>query len=235
MQIDFVSLFPELIEGALGHSMIGRAIESQILTYSVVNPRDFTVDAHRTVDDHPYGGGPGMVLMIEPLVEAIRSLDLTGDAAIVCPDPTGRLYTQTDAHGLATRSRVVLVCGHYEGIDGRLAEFFPVQFVSIGDFVVTGGELPALLIADSIVRLLPGVLGSPESLEIDSHADGLLAAPQFTRPAEFEGAKVPEVLTSGNHQAVARWRRQQSLRLTRSLRPDLFARAPLTRADLDLL
>lgn len=235
MQIDFVTLFPALIEGALPHSIIGRAIESEILSYSVVNPRDFTLDAHRTVDDDPYGGGPGMVLMIEPLVSAIRSLDLSGDAAIVCPDPTGTLYTQSNATELARRSRIVLVCGHYEGIDGRLGEFFPVQMVSIGDFVVTGGELPALLIADSIVRLLPGVLGSPESLEIDSHAGGLLGPPQFTRPAEFEGVRVPEVLLSGNHEAVARWRRQQALRLTRSLRPDLFARAPLSRSDLDLL
>lgn len=235
MRIDFVSLFPEMVLGAARHSMLRRAEEAGIVEFHGTNPRDFTTDKHRTVDDNPFGGGPGMVMKVEPVAAALNDLDLDDQAAIVLTNPTGTRFSQKVAAELATRSRMVLLCGHYEGFDHRIQDMFATHVVSIGDFILTGGELPALVIADAVVRLLPGVLGSEESLQVDSHANGLLSAPNFTHPAVFEGHEVPEVLRSGNHKAVTDWRRLQALRLTRELRPDLFCKAELDRKDLDML
>lgn len=235
MQINVVTLFPEMIEQALGHSMIGRARAKGLLEIRTVNPRDFATDAHRTVDDSPYGGGPGMVMKPEPVHAALLSLNLPATPTVLIPDPTGPLFTQDWATRLAEEDCLTLVCGHYEGIDDRVRQRWNAQLVSIGDYVLTGGELAALIIADAVGRLIPGVLGNQGSLDIDSHADGLLSAPQFTRPDEWEGLEIPDVLKTGDHRRIAKWKRAQALRLTRQRRPDLFAQAHLEKGDLDLL
>lgn len=235
LRIDFVTLFPEQVLGMLDHSIIHRAIQARKLALHAVNPRDFTNDRHRTVDDHPFGGGPGMLLKVEPVAKAIESLELDAEAAVVFTDPTGELFTQAIAGELAQRSRIALVCGHYEGIDDRARQLFATHTLSLGDFVLTGGELPAMVIADAVTRLIPGVLGDPESLEADSHHSGLLTAPQFTRPVEYGGLRVPEELQTGNHQQIAAWKRRISLQITRERRPDLFAKARLSKDDLNLL
>lgn len=233
LRLDFVTLFPEMVMEALGHSILRRASEAGLVRFSTSNPRDFTMDKHRTVDDSPFGGGPGMLMKAEPVALAIEAL---GEAdAVVFTDPTGRLFGQADAAALAGLGSIVFVCGHYEGIDDRVCERFATHTFSIGDFVLTNGELPALVMADSVVRLLPGALGSEESLGIDSHSDGLLSAPQFTRPEVWRELAVPPVLLSGNHKEVAKWKRRQALLSTRAQRPDLFARARLSEADLKLL
>lgn len=231
-RITFVSLFPAAVLSAVRHSMLARAEAAGIVAYEGVDIRDFATDAHRTVDDTPYGGGPGMVLKPDVVAAAMRSVE---DGLRVVTDASGPLFTQRDAKELAQHDHIVFLCGHYEGIDDRVVEAFGMRRYSIGDYVVTGGELPAAVMADAIVRLLPGVLGSPESLEEDAFGDGLLSYPQFTRPAVWEGLAVPEVLTTGDHGAIDRWRRQQCLLSTRKSRPDLFARCPLSKTDLNLL
>ncbi|MCC7433712.1 MAG: tRNA (guanosine(37)-N1)-methyltransferase TrmD [Methanoregulaceae archaeon] len=235
MQINILTLFPEMIEQALGHSILKRAQDRGLLVIRTVNPRDFATDAHRTVDDSPYGGGPGMVMKPEPIHAALLSLDLAQPSTILMPDPTGPVFDQSWATLLAVEPCLTLVCGHYEGIDDRIRQRWNTQPVSVGDFVLTGGELAALIVIDAVGRLIPGVLGNQESLGIDSHSDGLLSAPQFTRPEVWDGLAVPEVLTTGDHSKIAKWRRAQALRLTRDHRPDLFARARLEKGDLDLL
>lgn len=235
LRVDFVTLFPEMVLGAVSHSILRRASEAGLVHFDAVNPRTFTVDNHRTVDDSPFGGGPGMVMKCEPIAEALDSLELEGNAAVVMTDPTGTPFSQEIARDFASRPRVVFLCGHYEGIDDRIRQLYATHSVSLGDFILTGGELPALVMADAAVRLLPGALGSAESLEADSHAEGLLSAPQFTRPEVFRDLPIPPVLKSGDHGAIARWRRQQGLLQTRMSRPDLFWKSPLTDKDVDLL
>lgn len=235
MRIDFVTLFPEMMLDAVGHSILGRAAGSGLVEFKATNPREFTTDKHRTVDDSPYGGGPGMLMKCEPIAKALDSLELDPVAAVVLTDPTGTRFTQEIAKDLSTKQRVVFLCGHYEGIDDRIRQLYATHTVSLGDFVLTGGELPSLVMADAIVRLIPGALGSAESLEADSHSDGLLSAPQYTRPEEFRGLKAPDVLLSGDHEAIRKWRRAQSLDLTRRNRPDLFAHARLDKKDVDML
>lgn len=234
MRINIITLFPDMIRQALGHSMLQRAQDRGLLAVRAVNPRDFATDTHRTVDDRPYGGGPGMVMKPEPIHAALASLDLSG-GPILMPDPTGPTFDQAWASRLATQSELTLVCGHYEGIDDRIRQRWNAEPVSLGDFVLTGGELAALIIVDAVGRLVPGVLGNAGSLDADSHRDGLLTGPQFTRPEEWEGLSVPDVLRSGDHGLIAKWRRQQALKITRDRRPDLFARAKLEKGDLDLL
>jgi tRNA (guanine37-N1)-methyltransferase len=235
LRIDFITLFPEMVLAAARHSMLLRAEQDGLVSFHATDPRRFTTDKHRTVDDKPFGGGPGMLMKPEPVYRAFESLGVEQDSAVVFLDPAGSIFTQELAVDLAARSRVVFLCGHYEGIDDRIAEKLATHRISIGDYVLTGGELPALVIADSIVRLLPGVLGCPESLEIDSHSSGLLSGPQYTRPEVFLNLSVPEVLRSGNHGAVETWKRSEALRITRANRPDLFCKAKLERKDLDLL
>jgi tRNA (guanine37-N1)-methyltransferase len=234
LRIDFVTLFPEMVLDAVGHSILRRAAESEIVRFGAVNPREFTHDNHRTVDDSPFGGGPGMVMKCEPVAAAIESLNAQ-NAAVLMTDPTGVPFTQAMAEELSRKEHVVFLCGHYEGIDDRVRKLFATHTVSIGDFVLTGGELPSLVMADAIVRLLPGALGCAQSLMADSHSDGLLSAPQFTRPESFREESVPEVLRSGDHGAVNKWRRKQALELTRKNRPDLFWRAELRKGDVKLL
>lgn len=234
LRVQFVTLFPEMVLHAVGHSMLRRASEAGLVSFEAANPRSFATDRHRTVDDKPFAGGPGMLLKAEPVAQAIESLGAEG-AAVVFAEPTGPRFEQRHAHELAEVPRVIFVCGHYEGIDERVRERFATHTFSLGDFVLTGGELAALTMADAVVRLVPGVLGSEESLSIDSHADGLLSAPQYTRPERWRDLEVPSVLLSGDHQAVSKWKRRAALRLTRERRPDLFCRAALEKGDLDLL
>ncbi|MCW5937438.1 MAG: tRNA (guanosine(37)-N1)-methyltransferase TrmD [Fimbriimonadaceae bacterium] len=235
MQCHFVTLFPEMVMGAVSHSILARAQAANLASFHTTNPRDFATDKHRSVDDEPYGGGPGMVMMASTIAAAVDSLALPEGTPVVLLDPAAPLFTQRDAVRLSRHSQIVLVCGHYEGVDERVRTQIATEAFSIGDFVLTGGELPALMVADAIVRLLPGVLGDPASHEDDSHSDGLLGFPLYTRPLEFRGEKVPAVLTSGHHGEIAKWRRQQSLIRTRVLRPDLFCKAGLTKGDVDLL
>jgi tRNA (guanine37-N1)-methyltransferase len=235
LRLDFVTLFPEMVLDALGHSIPKRAEAAGLVAFSAINPRDFTTDVHRTVDDSPYGGGPGMVIKVEPIALAIEALVLEPGTAVVLTDPTGIPFTQAHAHELATKPKVVFLCGHYEGFDRRIEDLFATHVFSIGDFVLTGGELPALVMADAVIRLLPGALGCAESLEIDSHREGLLSAPQYTRPEEFRGMRVPPVLLSGNHAEIRKWRRREALLLTRSRRPDLWASVQLSKEDRRLI
>jgi tRNA (guanine37-N1)-methyltransferase len=232
----FVTLFPEMIEQALSHSIMGRAQQDQIVNLETSNPRDFATDAHKSVDDTPFGGGPGMVMMAPLVQQAVQALDPQEGAEIILTDPAGEKFTQDAAEDLAGKSQVIFICGHYEGIDERVRTKIATRAYSVGDFVLTGGELPALTMADAIIRLLPGVLGDPESHRDDSHSnDGLLGFPLYTKPQEFLGESVPDVLLSGHHKNIARWRRQQQLIRTRIARPDLFCRADLKDDDLDLL
>lgn len=236
LTIDVITLFPEVIEAGTRYSIVGRAQEQGLVRIRAIQLRDFAEGKHRKTDDEPYGGGAGLVMKPEPIFRAVESCLMEGERArIVLLEPQGKLYTQSMAHAFAQESHLILICGHYEGVDNRVREHLATDVVSIGDFVLTGGELPALVVIDSVVRLLPGALHSPESLAQDSYADGLLGFPQYTRPDVFRGMRVPAVLLSGNHGAIARWRRQQQLRLTRTLRPDLFARAHLTPEDVQLL
>ncbi|MER3413043.1 MAG: tRNA (guanosine(37)-N1)-methyltransferase TrmD [Armatimonadota bacterium] len=234
MRIDFVTLFPDAVLNWTRFSILGRAEEAGLVQFGAVNPREFATDARRTVDDEPYGGGPGMVMKPDVLGQALDSV-ATETSTVVFTDPSGELFRQEHAEALSHAEHLVLVCGHYEGIDHRVVEEYAQAIFSIGDFVLTGGELPAAVIADAVVRLLPGVLGAAESLEEDSFADGLLTYPQFTRPPVWREREVPEVLLSGDHEAIRRWRRRQRLIRTRERRPDLFARARLSQEDIRLL
>ncbi|MGV3618291.1 MAG: tRNA (guanosine(37)-N1)-methyltransferase TrmD [Fimbriimonas sp.] len=235
MRVDFVSLFPEMLAGLLGHSILGRAAATGRVAFRTANPRDYAYDRHQKVDDTPFGGEPGMLLRAEPVALALESLQPVQGAAVVMTDPAGIPFTQASAQALSELSQVVFLCGHYEGIDHRVKTQLCTHAFSIGDYVLTNGEMPALVMADAIVRLLPGVLGNAASLEADSHSRGLLSAPNFTRPEVWRGEAVPAVLRSGDHRAIAKWRREQALRLTRETRPDLLARARLEKGDLDVL
>lgn len=237
MRVEIVTLFPELIEQATGHSILGRAQAGGYLELVCVNPRDFTQDRHRTVDDCPFGGGAGMVMKAEPLVAAIEAAT-GGDTSIpvLLTAPDGEPFTQVLAQELASLPRIVIVCGHYEGIDERVRDGWITREISLGDYVLTGGELAALVMLDASVRLLPGVLGNASSAQEESFEGGVLEYPHYTRPALFKGRGIPEVLTSGHHANVAKWRRTQALVRTRARRSDLWEKLlPLSKADQKLL
>ncbi len=231
-RIDVVTIFPELFELPLRTSIIGRAAENGIVEFGLHDPREHGIGRHRAVDDYPYGGGAGMVMRPEPLFDAIEPLRAEG-AHVILLDPAGTPLTDSVARDLAREPRLALVCGRYEGIDERVRTIVDRE-ISIGDYVVTGGELPALVVIDAVVRLLPGAI-SEESPGSDSFADGLLEHPQYTRPEEFRGLEVPPILLSGHHGEVDRWRRRESLRRTAERRPDLLASAPLSDADRAIL
>ena len=236
MKFTVVTILPELIEPALVAGVVGRAREAGVIAVSTVNPRDFTTDRHRTVDDTPYGGGPGMVMKAEPLLAAIRqAAPPTEPAHRILLSPAGRPLTQARVRELAALPHLVLVCGRYEGIDERVLELAIDEEVSLGDYVLSGGELGALVIIDAVARLVPGVLGEATSADEESHSAGLLEYPQYTRPPVVEGLNVPAVLSSGNHAAIARWRREQSLARTSSRRPDLWSRFSPAKPDRPLL
>jgi tRNA (guanine37-N1)-methyltransferase len=240
LRLDFVTLFPDLVRDALAHSMMRRAAEGGHAQFKTVNPRDYCYDKHQKVDDVPFGGAAGMLIKAEPVALALEAIGLSADfrepdVELIVTDPTGVRFDQQLAQELSAKRRVVFLCGHYEGFDQRVITHFAARPVSIGDFVLTNGELPALIIADALVRLLPGVLGSADSLKADSHSDGLLSAPNYTRPEVWRGESIPEVLKSGDHRAIERWRREQSLLATRRLRPDLLAKAKVDKPDLNVL
>lgn len=232
MQIDILTIFPEFVSRALAYSIIGRAINQGLVNAQAHDLRAYTHDTHRTVDDTPYGGGPGMVMKPEPFFEAVEAIAQPG-AHVVLLTPQGETFNQTLARSLSQAPQLVLLCGHYEGVDERVASLAHRQ-VSLGDFVLTGAELPALVVTDAVVRLLPGVLGN-EASPLEESFNGLLEYPHYTRPAEYRGLKVPEVLTGGHHAQVRRWRRKEALRRTVERRPDLLATADLTNEDWRLL
>jgi tRNA (guanine37-N1)-methyltransferase len=223
-----ITLFPGMFDSPLAHSILKRAREKQLIDVSFVDPRDFTSDKHRTVDDTPYGGGQGMVMKPEPLVAAIESAKKNlKRPRVILLSPQGKLFDQAEAARLAREEEIVLVCGRYEGVDERVKAFVDEE-LSVGDYTLSGGELPALVVIDAVARLVPGVLGNAQSPEEDSFSDGLLEYPQYTRPEEFRGMRVPEVLVSGDHEKIRRWRAEASANLTRERRPDLFAKAQTT-------
>lgn len=230
MRIDIVSLFPELVTAFFAHSIIGRARAAGILDLAVTNPRDFSTDKHHHVDDTPYGGGSGMLMQAAPVYAAVEHIlpERTAATRVILTAPTGTPFTQETAKRLATYERLVLICGHYEGIDQRVEDGLTDETISIGDYVLTGGELPAMIITDAVARMIPGVLGAADSAGEDSFYTGLLEYPQYTKPAVFRGRGVPEVLLSGHHANIAAWRRRESLRRTWQRRPDLLARVNLT-------
>lgn len=236
MKFQILTLFPEMFAGPLSTSIIGRGVESGLLAIELHNIRDYALDRHRTVDDAPYGGGAGMVMKVEPLtaaLEAVRSKAPT--ARIMLASPRGVPFTQAKAAELAKEEELIILCGRYEGIDERLMELFGPEEFSIGDYVLTGGELAAMVLVDAVGRLVPGVLGSNESTDEESFSVGLLEYPHYTRPPEFRGLKVPDVLLSGNHREIARWRREQSLLKTAQVRPSLLEKANLARNELAML
>ncbi len=223
MRIDFVTLFPDMFAPVMDASIMGRAREKGLISWGCVNPRDFSEDKHRKVDDRPFGGGPGMVMMAEPLAKAVESLKKKGTTTIFM-SPQGEKFTDSKASQLAKKKHVVLVCGHYEGIDERASELFDEE-ISIGDYVLTGGELPAMVVADAVARKLPGVLKKEDAAESESFVSGLLDFPQYTRPREWRGQEVPEVLFSGDHKKIAAWRHSAARAATKRKRPDLLSRA----------
>lgn len=233
MKIDFLTLFPEMFEGVLGSSILQKAQDKDAVRFRVVNFRAYSENKHQTVDDYPYGGGAGMVLKPQPVFDAVEKLtaEAGGSPRIILVCPQGERYTQQKAEELAREEHLMFICGHYEGYDERIREHLSTDEISIGDFVLTGGELPAMMIADSVVRLLPGVLGKEESHLEDSFSTGLLEHPHYTRPADYKGLKVPDVLTSGNHAKVKEWRRKESLRRTFLRRPDLLENYPLSEEE----
>jgi tRNA (guanine37-N1)-methyltransferase len=230
MRIDIVTLFPSMVEPVLAESMLGRARARGLVDIRVVNLRDYTVGKHRAADDYQFGGGGGMVLKPEPLFAAVEALRTPG-ACVILMDPRGRRFTQDVARALAAETHLILLAGRYEGVDERVSERLAGESISIGDYVLTGGELPALVVTDAVTRLVPGVLGAEGAAERESYASGLLEPPQYTRPEEFRGARVPAVLLSGDHARIARWRRVQALWRTWRSRPDLLEEAPLGPED----
>lgn len=234
MRFDIFTLFPAMFEGPFGDSIIQRATEAGLLEIHLHNIRDYASGRHKVTDDYPYGGGGGMVMKPEPIFAAVEAV-LGSEPQSVCPivlmDPQGRRFTQAMADEFAALPRLALLCGHYEGVDERVREHLVTDEVSIGDYVLTGGELPAMIIVDAVARLLPGVLGNPVGAAQDSIASGLLEGPQYTRPVDFRGWRVPDILLSGHHAEVAKWRRRQALRRTLERRPDLLATATLNAND----
>ena len=242
MRIDVFTIFPQMFESPLSSGIFKRATDAGRLTIKVHNIRDYAHDRHHTVDDYPYGGGAGMVFKPEPVFEAVETVksDLLRDEGVermpvVLTTPQGRLLSQEIARELSVGSHLMLICGHYEGVDERIAEHLATINISIGDYVLTGGELPAMVVADTVIRLVPGVLGSPESAVDESHAAGLLEYPQYTRPPDYRGWTVPEVLLSGNHAVIRNWRREQSIIRTWQRRPDLLEKADLTAKEREFV
>ncbi len=238
IQFTAITLFPEMFKAVTEHGVISRAIKQQAIAVNTVNPRDFTHDKHRTVDDRPYGGGPGMLMKAWPLEKAIdycRANSLSDKPKVIYLSPQGKPLNQALAKKLSKETHLILIAGRYEGIDERLLEQQVDLQISLGDFVLSGGELPAMTLIDSVSRLVPKVLGHSESAEQDSFSDGLLDHPHYTRPEDYHGSKVPEVLLSGNHQKIAEWRLQQRLGRTWLNRPDLLREKKLTQKEQDLL
>jgi tRNA (guanine37-N1)-methyltransferase len=234
MHIDILTLFPTVFESPFAHGVVGRAVARGLLTVAPLDIRLFATDKHHSVDDYPYGGGAGMVMMPGPIFDAVASLDLPQGTPVVLMTPQGRPFSQQAAYELAGHKRLVLLCGHYEGVDERVRAHLATDEISIGDYVLSGGEIPAMVVTDAVTRLLPGAMDEESGRE-ESHAAGLLEYPQYTRPATYQGLDAPPILLSGNHGAVAAWRREQALRRTFERRPDLLERAALTEKERALI
>ena len=237
MKIALITLFPEMFEALTEYGVSGRAVNKGLLEISSFNPRDYTEDALSTVDDRPYGGGPGMVLLIEPLRKAINAAKewIDGKPLVVYLSPQGKVLQQTAVNNLASEQSIILIAGRYEGVDERLIQLEVDQEWSIGDYVLSGGEIPAMVLVDALIRQIPGALGHSESASQDSFAEGLLDCPHYTRPDNYQDLKVPDVLLSGNHEKIRQWRLQQSLLRTQQRRPDLLDRLELNNEQLALL
>jgi len=232
LRIDILTIFPEMFESVLNTSILGRAREAGLIEVNCVDIRPFSTMKHKNTDDYPFGGGAGMVMMAQPITDAMRSVmgeDFRGRRIFM--GPRGTTLTTAKARALAQEEHLILLCGHYEGVDQRALDLNIDEEISIGDYILTGGELAAMVLVDAVSRFIPGVLGSAESPEEESFSDGMLEYPQYTRPRVFEGMEVPEVLLSGDHAKIRTWRRMQSLKVTRRFRPDLFARAELTAKE----
>ena len=236
MRIDVITIFPEMIANAVEYSIVKRAQENGLLEIVVHNLRDFAHNQHRSVDDYCYGGGAGMLMKPEPLFEAVKSISsVVGDTKIILLSPQGKLLTQDMAKRLSLVDHLVLICGRYKGVDERVRQNLITDEISIGDYVLSGGEIPALALIDAVSRLIPGVLGDYESAQDDSFSEGILDCPHYTRPAEYQGMRVPEVLLSGDHKRIREWQRQQALICTYHKRPDLLRSVPLSEEDLEFL
>jgi len=238
MRVDIVTLFPSMFKGPFEESIIKRAQEKGLLSIHFCNPRQFTYNRHHTVDDAPFGGGGGMVMKPEPIFEAVEKIKeeiKPSKGKVILLSPQGTLFNQEKAKELAKQENLILICGHYEGVDERVREHLAEEEISIGDYVLTGGELAAMVVVDAVARLLPGVLGCENSAKEDSFYSGLLEYPQYTRPAEFRGWKVPEVLLSGNHELIRKWRRRKMLERTLRRRPELLKKVKLSEEDKKLL
>lgn len=233
MKISILTLFPEMFS-IFDHSIIGRARENKIVDLDVFNIRDYTLNKHKKVDDYPYGGGAGMVMGPQPIVDCIREVKKERNGKVIFLGPRGKTFNQQVANELSKEESLIFLCGHYEGIDERVYKHIDME-ISLGDFVLTGGEMAAIPVIDSVLRLIPGVLGKQESFMEESFYDGLLEYPQYTRPEEFEGDKVPDVLLSGHHENIRKWRRLQSLEITKERRPDLYKNVTLTKEDIKIL
>jgi len=236
MRIDVITIFPEMIANAVEYSTVKRAQENGLLEIVVHNLRDFAHNQHRSVDDYCYGGGAGMLMKPEPLFEAVKSISsVVGDTKIILLSPQGKLLTQDMARRLSLVDHLILICGRYKGVDERVRQNLITDEISIGDYVLSGGEIPALALIDAVSRLIPGVLGDYESAQDDSFSEGILDCPHYTRPAEYQGMRVPEVLLSGDHKRIREWQRQQALICTYHKRPDLLRSVPLSEEDLEFL
>jgi len=233
LRIDILTLFPGMFSGPFAESIVKRAIDGDLIAVNFHNLRDWGVGRHKVVDDYPFGGGSGMVMKPEPLFEAVAAIraESSASAPVILLTPQGRVFNQRVAAELAARDQLILVCGHYEGIDERVREHLATDEISIGDYVLTGGEIAAMVVVDAVARLVPGVLGSDEAAMNDSHSGGLLEHPQYTRPQSYRRWRVPEVLLSGNHAQIARWRREQSILRTLERRSELLEGAALTREE----
>ncbi len=237
MRIDILTLFPELCEAVLKESIVGRSRERGLVEINCLNIRDYTTDKHRRVDDTPYGGGTGMILQAQPIYDCFKALceDTGKRPHLIYLSPQGNVLTQERVKALSAMDNIALLCGHYEGVDERIIEEIVDEEISIGDYVLTGGELPALVLADSITRMLPGVLANDEAFQQESHYSSLLEYPQYTRPNEWHGAQVPDVLLSGHHANIVQWRREQSLQRTWARRPEMLDTAELDKKDQEFL
>ena len=237
MKINIMTLFPEMCEAVLSESIIGRARENGFVEIECVNIRDYTTDKHNRVDDAPYGGGMGMLMQVQPIDDCYKAIcEKSGKKSrLIYMSPCGEVLTQEKVKKLASLDEITLLCGHYEGIDRRVIDSLVDEEISIGDYVLTGGELPALILADAVSRMLPGVLPNDEAKELESHYNGLLEYPQYTRPYEWNGMKVPDVLISGHHGNIEKWRREQSLLMTAKYRPDMLRKADLSESDKKFL
>lgn len=224
MKFYFLTLFPEIIKSYFSESILNRGIENQLFDIEIINIRDFSKDKHKRTDDYPYGGGAGMLMTPQPIADAIKSIPNYENCQVIYPSPSGKEYKQSEAKSLHDLNKdIIFICGHYEGIDQRIIDLYVDNEYSVGDYVLTGGELPALAIADSVVRNIPGVLGNNSSLNEESFTNDLLEYPQYTRPSDFEGLSVPDILLSGHHKKIEDWRKDQSIKKTEQNRPDMYS------------